>query len=342
MCFVSCAFALTSCVTTNKTAKTADFSTETFNATVADLEVSDKRVTATLNPVPAEVRRGGMKNIKKTVEAKALEENGNADVLVNPEFTYTVKRGFFSKKVTSMTVTGRPAKYKNFHSLNDSVWSNPAFRGVVVRTGSSAYRPKSSFKNLSKLNGNSSKYFTSEKANQPVTFGIRGGLNVSSMSLKDDGDLKSRAGFNVGVSVDFPILESFYLQSGLYYTVKGYKQKDGDLKVNIGYLEIPILASYRHNFSDAAQWQFNFGPYFAVGLNGNLKAKYSWREYEKKWYDYDATRRFDMGLQIGTGVVLAKHYYVGLAYELGFLSQVTDSDGYCKNRNFMVNVGYQF
>ena len=132
MCFASCAFALTSCVTTNKTAKTADFSTETFNATVADLEVSDKRVTATLNPVPAEVRRGGMKNIKKTVEAKALEENGNADVLVNPEFTYTVKRGFFSKKVTSMTVTGRPAKYKNFHSLNDSVWSNQTVPGRLA------------------------------------------------------------------------------------------------------------------------------------------------------------------------------------------------------------------
>ena len=205
---------------------------------------------------------------------------------------------------------------------------------ALVALTSSAQRASSS----------SSSFFSTEKSNQPITFGIRGGLNVSSMSLKDDSDLKSRAGFNAGVSVDFPILESFYLQSGLYYTVKGYKQEDGDYeeKVNIGYLEIPILASYRYNFSDAAQWQFNFGPYFAVGLNGNDKEKDRRSEYEKKWYDYDDTKRFDMGLQIGTGIVLAKHYYVGLAYEFGLISQVKDSDGYYKNRNFMVNVGYQF
>lgn len=128
---------LASCITTTKTAKTAGFDASTYTATVADLDVADQRVTVTLNPVPADVNRGGISNVKKTVEAMALEQNGNADVLVNPEFTYTVERGFFSKKITSMTVTGRPAKYKNFRSLNDSVWSDPVFRGAVVRTGTS-------------------------------------------------------------------------------------------------------------------------------------------------------------------------------------------------------------
>ncbi len=141
-CLAGAVFALSSCVTTNKTAKTVDFTSGTYNATVADLDVAETRVSETLDPVPAEVRRGGMNNIKKTVEAMALEKNGNADVLVNPEFTYTVERGLFSKKVTSITVTGHPAKYKNFRSLNDSVWSNPVFRGVRVK-GHSPYKPHS-------------------------------------------------------------------------------------------------------------------------------------------------------------------------------------------------------
>ena len=139
-CLACTVVALSSCVTTNKTAKTVDFTSGTYNATVADLDVSDKRVSVTLAPVPKDVRRGGMNNIKKTVEAMALEKNGNADVLVNPEFTYTVERGFFTKKVTSMTVTGHPAWYKNFRSLNDSVWSNPVFRGVKVK-GSTPFKP---------------------------------------------------------------------------------------------------------------------------------------------------------------------------------------------------------
>ncbi|MBQ9237645.1 MAG: PorT family protein [Prevotella sp.] len=209
---------------------------------------------------------------------------------------------------------------------------------AVIALTASAQRASSS----------SSSFFSTEKADLPVTFGIRGGLNVSSMSLKYDDDLKSRAGFNVGVAVDFPIMESFYVQSGLYYTVKGYKVEEGNdkEKVNIGYLEIPILASYRYNFNDANQLQFNFGPYLAYGLHGKDKWEeyYNGRTYEsdKKWYDYDDTKRFDMGLQLGLGVTLAKHYYVGIAYEFGLLEQVKDSDGYYKNRNFMVNVGYQF
>lgn len=204
-----------------------------------------------------------------------------------------------------------------------------------------------------RASSSSSSFFSTEKANLPVTFGIRGGLNVASMSMKDDSNYKSRAGFNAGVAVDFPIMESFYIQSGLYYTTKGFKFEYGyegyefEDKLNIGYLEIPILASYRYNFNDANQLQFNFGPYFAYGLHGKVKEKetYRGRTYEEDydWYkDNDNTKRFDMGLQLGLGVTLAKHYYVGLAYEFGLISQVKDSDGYFKTRNFMVNVGYQF
>ncbi|MBO5614449.1 MAG: PorT family protein [Prevotella sp.] len=206
----------------------------------------------------------------------------------------------------------------------------------------------------------SSSFFSTEKANLPVTFGIRGGLNISSMSLKDDSDLKSRAGFNIGVAVDFPIMESFYVQSGLYYTSKGFKLENeksrtsmtsgikSETKVNIGYLEIPVLASYRYNFNDANQLQFNFGPYFAYGLHGKEKEKttlddgYVTHDKEYDWYSDLKAKHFDLGLQIGLGITLAKHYYAGIAYEFGLVSQVKDADGYVKNRNFMVNVGYQF
>jgi hypothetical protein len=41
-------------------------------------------------------------------------------------------------------------------------------------------------------------------------------------------------------------------------------------------------------------------------------------------------------------VTIAKHYYVGVAYEFGFVSMSRDSDLKIKNSNFMINVGYQF
>ena len=121
LCFAS------SCTTTTltKTATTADVSSQLLSATVADLVVAPERISATLITTPA-IRRGGLANVRRAVEAEALRsyKDGNYDVLVALEYIVEQKDG----KVSSITVTGRPAYYTNFRSLNDSVWCNPVFR----------------------------------------------------------------------------------------------------------------------------------------------------------------------------------------------------------------------
>lgn len=119
--------ALASCTTITKTASDVDVPSSLYSATVADLKVSPERVTYTIKPSKA-LQRGGLANVKKAVESEALTQNGNADVLVEPEYIIAQKRGLFKRSITSITITGRPAKYTNFHSLNDSVWCNPVFR----------------------------------------------------------------------------------------------------------------------------------------------------------------------------------------------------------------------
>lgn len=119
--------ALASCTTITKTASDVDVPSSLYSTTVADLNVSADRVTYTMTP-GKEIQRAGLANVKKAVESQALTMNGNADVLVEPEYIIKQKRGLFRRTITSITVTGRPAKYTNFHSLNDSVWCNPVFR----------------------------------------------------------------------------------------------------------------------------------------------------------------------------------------------------------------------
>lgn len=117
-----------SCTTTVKTAKTADSSAQLLSATVADLEVSPERITYTMVPSKA-VLRGGEANVKQAAEQEALLKYGNADVLVDAEYSISKTSYFiFGSKISTITVTGRPAKYKNFRSLSDDVWCNPAFR----------------------------------------------------------------------------------------------------------------------------------------------------------------------------------------------------------------------
>ena len=143
LAFLSLAvLALSSCQTMVKTARTADTQSDIKSITVADLKVADQRVTATIDPVGKDLRKAGDKNVKQAVEAKALEMAGGADVLLDPRYVITQKSGLFTgKKITSITVSGRPAWYQNFRTLDDSVWSNPTFRGIapvyVRKSGSS-------------------------------------------------------------------------------------------------------------------------------------------------------------------------------------------------------------
>jgi len=148
---------------------------------------------------------------------------------------------------------------------------------------------------------------------------------------------ESRIGFNVGVNVDIPLLQSLYVQTGLYATQKGFKAEEGDGKATPLYLEIPILASYRYNFSDATQWQFNIGPYLAYGISGK-EGDY---DFFGDGEDQAGGKRFDMGLQIGSGVTFNK-FYVGCAYEFGLTDVYDEEDWSIKNSNFMINLGYNF
>ena len=202
--------------------------------------------------------------------------------------------------------------------------------------------------------GHSTSFFSSERADQPITFGIRAGVNFAGISEDPiENNFSGKIGYNVGVSVDFPLLESFYMQSGLYFTTKGAKYEksyaDYNLKVtaNPFYLQLPILASYRLNFSESTQLQVNVGPYFAVGLGGKFKDE-EWDTYD---YDYEEfnlfgnkdslLKRGDVGLLIGAGVTFGK-VYVGFDYGFSLMNLSKEPNYSIKNSNFSINVGYNF
>lgn len=98
-----------SCTSLHKTATTETVATEIISFNEADLEVSPKKISFFYKPSRAE-RRGGEKNAIRCAVSEALKANGNADVLVAPQYVIKKKRG----NVKEITVTGYPATYKNF------------------------------------------------------------------------------------------------------------------------------------------------------------------------------------------------------------------------------------
>lgn len=119
---------MTSCATTTKTATTAEFKSQILTATVADLDVAPERVSCTYTTTKA-VRRGGVANVRRAAEQELLNTMAPGyDMIVEPQFVEEKTSFLFWSKVKKMTVSGRPAKYVNTRSLNDSVWVKRAFR----------------------------------------------------------------------------------------------------------------------------------------------------------------------------------------------------------------------
>lgn len=219
---------------------------------------------------------------------------------------------------------------------------------------------------VSAQRASSSSFFSTEKVDNPLTIGVRAGGNLSNFTGDGTDDLKSRFGFNVGVSLDYSIMESFGIQTGLYLTTKGakadiedagydeyYYTLSGTKKWNPMYLQIPVLASYRYYINDNLRWEFNAGPYFAFGVGGKIKeegtvtatdGRYSasvpYAEEEVDFFN-DGTNSFDTGIVLGTGLTYSKFYF-GIQYEIGMTNIYDSSNSSVKNSNFTFNIGYNF
>lgn len=126
LCIFLLAGFATSCKTIHSTAEYKDPTTFLRNATVADLEVSSERITFTFEP-SRQVRRGGSENVIKAAIREALRVNGGGDILVDLEYVTMTKPkfifGLLLSPIREVTVSGYPAKYVNFHSLDDSIWA---------------------------------------------------------------------------------------------------------------------------------------------------------------------------------------------------------------------------
>lgn len=302
---------LSSCVTTKKTASTADITSSLQSATVADLDVRP-RVSYTMTPSKA-VQRGGLENVKRTAMSEALEKNGGGDLMVNPEFTISKRRGLFSSKITSITVTGRPATYTNVRSFNDSVWCNPVFRGIVAASKLSQKKVAAKSQSVSPKQKVEREY-DGKKLIRLVRVGV--GANKFA-GIDDSFEGSSQFGYSVGLEFNRAIKsKGAYWGMDFTFASRGYEvERNTDYQANTNGLSSRVhyekMKLYAHTF----QWTpFTFGwkirlgnsnvtldPHIGVFASFDLGA--SW-EYNR---EYDATEH-----------IWVPGYYAGGRYHNGY------------------------
>lgn len=155
--------------------------------------------------------------------------------------------------------------------------------------------------------------------------GIKGGLNVSNLYVDDVTDENARFGFHAGLYAQIFSSEVFAIQPELLYSTKGSKNTyddlvfgEGDVKFNLNYLEVPVLAVIK--LGTAAE--LHFGPYWSYLLAANIDVDGDTDTFEE--LDRDSFRSWDFGLAGGVGLNFGSTQ-IGVRYSKG-LRKIADSD----------------
>lgn len=183
---------------------------------------------------------------------------------------------------------------------------------------------------------------------QDFTWGAKVGLNMANLSTSYDyGDAdKSRTSFVIGVTGAYSLSEKSFVSAELLYSAQGDKFKydedygDGPVacvdKINLGYLNIPILFNYY--VIDKLAVKAGIQPGFLLG------AKNAWecdgeKDDEDIKSDYNS---IDFSIPVGVSYDITESIVVDARYNIG-LSNISAYDGStAKNNVFQLSVGYKF
>lgn len=196
------------------------------------------------------------------------------------------------------------------------------------------------------------------QAQNKTTFGVRAGVNFQNLNGEDaSGDKynnKIKTGFNVGVNAEIPLADEFFIQPGVLFSTKGAKMEgSGDVKVNIGYIEVPVNFLYKADLGQG-KLLMGVGPYVAFGVTGKVKGDGEDVDInftnDVKLTDLDEgypMKRIDAGGNLLFGYEFSNKFSVQLNAQLGLLNldpkvEGVKPDSKTKNTGFGVSVGYRF
>ncbi len=210
--------------------------------------------------------------------------------------------------------------------------------------------------------------------------GIKGGLNLSTITVNNSGDVDKNQilpGFHAGLVADLPLVPRILsFQPGVFYSTKGSKLESGDpnnptitnpytkISTNPSYIEVPLNFVGKLPLGGNTSLFAGIGPYVAFGVAGKNKVDFKTAANTTiststniKWDDdtpfnsgdpnkgYDKMKRFDWGGNLMLGAEI-NNFIVSAQYGLGFgkLRSGTDNstDDKGKNRVLSFSVGYLF
>lgn len=184
---------------------------------------------------------------------------------------------------------------------------------------------------------------------QKVDFGVKGGLNVSTLT-GDVEDLDPKIGFHLGGFAEIKLNEKFSIQPELMFSTQGAKAEyiddfegfavniEENLKIN--YIVLPIMAKYyvSEKFSIQAGPQIGF----LISAKDEITASFEGESQSEEIDIKDETKSIDFGLNLGFGYNFTDKLFADARYNIGLSSIPDDSEVDVKNGVFQLSLGYRF
>ncbi|MDR4954174.1 porin family protein [Chryseobacterium sp. ES2] len=190
------------------------------------------------------------------------------------------------------------------------------FLGLALVAGTFAFSQKTS---------------TSTASTSPVRFGVKAGLNISTLS---NSEFNSKAGFYGGVFANIPVAQDFSVQPEVLYSGMGGKAKtNSDIKLNMDYIAVPVMLQYNL----IPNLYVEAGPQF--GFLISAKGKGNGASVDVK----DNLKTFDFGLGLGAGYYFTQNIGVNLRYTAGLSDVPKNNNGdAARNGVFQFGLAYKF
>lgn len=158
-----------------------------------------------------------------------------------------------------------------------------------------------------------------QQADAQLKFGVKGGLNVSSISFNQDlFDSSNRSGWFLGptMKLSTPILGLGLDASALYEQkssqVENTKVQGGETTINQKSVIIPVNVRWGFGLGSMASMFVFAGPQFGFNVG---KDEFTWTSRE----DYQNTfqlKKSNLSVNVGAGVSLLKHLQVTANYSI--------------------------
>lgn len=178
-------------------------------------------------------------------------------------------------------------------------------------------------------------FFLANAKAQDVHFGIKGGLNASSLDNKNS-NAETKIGFNAGFLAHIHTSNKFWaFQPELYYSLEGNRPKmipQGTGNTNLSYLNVPVLVQYMFDNG----FRIETGPQIGFLLSAKNKTSNTTTDLKSQF------KSTAFSIPLGLGYLTTTGLGFDARYNFGISNIYKANDPKIRSNVFQFDVFYQF